>query len=305
MEDAPKLHKRKVAERKKGDEGGGPLQEALYQLQGQEAPPFQRVNAVYTPLTVPITQALMAVEGKCLQARPKSWKEGPNAPSSTKFCHFHNDYDHTTEECRHLKNEIERLIQDGYLVEYVCWEKARGMGPYQKREDDKAKEAKVSSPEPFSREGAKYASGRRPEIDNPPCNGVIRIIAGGLVGRDSHHARKSQIREAHDISLREVLVVETMEDTPLIQFGRAKQSRPKTSHNDALVIMALLANYEVHFYLHIFRKLHRHTLWRSIWVRGRGGPSSGYDPTSSDSRNWDYPKNLHAEIFGGRRAIRL
>ncbi|KAL0386005.1 UNVERIFIED_CONTAM: hypothetical protein Sradi_2994800 [Sesamum radiatum] len=30
--------------------------------------PFQRVNAVYTPLTVPITQTLMAVEEKGLIA---------------------------------------------------------------------------------------------------------------------------------------------------------------------------------------------------------------------------------------------
>ncbi|KAL0453041.1 UNVERIFIED_CONTAM: hypothetical protein Slati_1282200 [Sesamum latifolium] len=36
-----------------------------------------------------------------------------------------------------------------------------------------------------------------------------------------------------------------MEDAPLIQFGRAERSRPRTSHNDALVITALLANYEV------------------------------------------------------------
>ncbi|KAL0412312.1 UNVERIFIED_CONTAM: hypothetical protein Slati_3820900 [Sesamum latifolium] len=35
-------------------------------------PPFQRVNTVYTPLTVAITQALMAVEGKGLLARPRS-----------------------------------------------------------------------------------------------------------------------------------------------------------------------------------------------------------------------------------------
>ncbi|KAL0446199.1 UNVERIFIED_CONTAM: hypothetical protein Slati_1747800 [Sesamum latifolium] len=36
-----------------------------------------------------------------------------------------------------------------------------------------------------------------------------------------------------------------MEDTPLIQFGRAEQSGPLASHNDALVITAVLANYEV------------------------------------------------------------
>ncbi|KAL0420856.1 UNVERIFIED_CONTAM: hypothetical protein Slati_3108500 [Sesamum latifolium] len=122
--------------------------------------------------------------------------------------------------------------------------KARGTGPYQKREDDKAKEAKVSSPKPFLKKGTKHALGSRGEI-NDPRKGTIRMIAGGPVGGDSHHARKLQIREAHDISLKEVLDVEALEDTSLIQFGKAERSGPKTSHNDALVITTLLANYEV------------------------------------------------------------
>ncbi|KAL0288171.1 UNVERIFIED_CONTAM: hypothetical protein Sradi_7103700 [Sesamum radiatum] len=71
------------------------------------------------------------------------------------------------------------------------------------------------------------------------------MIAGGSIGGDSQHARKSQVREAHDIVTKEVLDVEVMEDTPLIQFGRAELSEPKTSHNVALVITALLANYQV------------------------------------------------------------
>ncbi|KAL0411385.1 UNVERIFIED_CONTAM: hypothetical protein Slati_3728200 [Sesamum latifolium] len=36
-----------------------------------------------------------------------------------------------------------------------------------------------------------------------------------------------------------------MEDTPIIQFGRAERSGPQTTHNDALVITAMIANYEV------------------------------------------------------------
>ncbi|KAL0447246.1 UNVERIFIED_CONTAM: hypothetical protein Slati_1852500 [Sesamum latifolium] len=57
--------------------------------------------------------------------------------------------------------------------------------------------------------------------------------------------RKSQVQKAHQISIKEVLDVETMEDAPLIQFGRAERSGPQTMHNDALVITAILANYEV------------------------------------------------------------
>ncbi|KAL0462907.1 UNVERIFIED_CONTAM: hypothetical protein Slati_0178300 [Sesamum latifolium] len=36
-----------------------------------------------------------------------------------------------------------------------------------------------------------------------------------------------------------------MEDAPIIQFGRAERSRPQTTHNDALVITAMIANYKV------------------------------------------------------------
>ncbi|KAL0405936.1 UNVERIFIED_CONTAM: hypothetical protein Slati_3907500 [Sesamum latifolium] len=59
----------------------------------------------------------MAVEEKGLITRPRSWRDTPQRPKSDKFCRFHNDYGHATEECRHLKNEIERLIQNGYLQE--------------------------------------------------------------------------------------------------------------------------------------------------------------------------------------------
>ncbi|KAL0411743.1 UNVERIFIED_CONTAM: hypothetical protein Slati_3764000 [Sesamum latifolium] len=99
-------------------------------------PPFQRVNVVYTPLTVP-SQSFHGVEEKRLTDMPQVVEGHPQRPKSDKFCRFHNDYGHTTEECRHLKNKIERLIQNGYLQEYVCWEKARGTGPYQKERETK------------------------------------------------------------------------------------------------------------------------------------------------------------------------
>ncbi|KAL8508000.1 hypothetical protein ACS0TY_018526 [Phlomoides rotata] len=38
---------------------------------------------------------------------------GPTSPKSEKFCHFHNDYGHNTNDCFHLRDEIERLVQAG------------------------------------------------------------------------------------------------------------------------------------------------------------------------------------------------
>ncbi|KAL0313414.1 UNVERIFIED_CONTAM: Transposon Ty3-G Gag-Pol polyprotein [Sesamum radiatum] len=47
------------------------------------------------------------------------------------------------------------------------------------------------------------------------------------------------------MSLKEVVEVGAVEDTPLIQFGKAERSGSRTSHNDALVITDVLAKYEV------------------------------------------------------------
>lgn len=41
------------------------------------------------------------------------------ARDKLKYCGFHQDYDHTTENCIQLKIAIERLIRDGHLKEYI------------------------------------------------------------------------------------------------------------------------------------------------------------------------------------------
>ncbi|KAL0458378.1 UNVERIFIED_CONTAM: hypothetical protein Slati_0465000 [Sesamum latifolium] len=133
--------------------------------------------------------------------------------------------------------------QNGYLQEYVCWEKARGTDHYQKKETDRSKEAKVVNAEASPRGGPKMGTNEKTDPNNPPRKGVIWMIIGGPIGSDSHYARKAEIRRAHNETITEILDVETAEDAPIIQFGRTEHSRPKSAHNDALVITALLANY--------------------------------------------------------------
>ncbi|KAL0439951.1 UNVERIFIED_CONTAM: hypothetical protein Slati_2478100 [Sesamum latifolium] len=144
-----------------------------------------------------------------------------------------------------LRDRKPHFQRNGYLQEYVCWERARDTGPYQRKEGDKAREIRAPSPGRPFREGAKQTSGGKEDNNDIPRKGVIRMIAGGPSEGESHQARKSQVREAHQISIKEVLDIETMEDAPIIQFGRAERSGPQTTHNDALVITATIANYEV------------------------------------------------------------
>ncbi|KAL0383831.1 UNVERIFIED_CONTAM: hypothetical protein Slati_4547600, partial [Sesamum latifolium] len=102
--------------------------------------------------------------------------------------------------------------------------KARGTGLYQKREGDKAKDTRAVSPERSLREGAKQASGSKGENNDIPRKGVIRMIAGGPSGGNSHQ--------------------KPWKTHPSFNSGGLNRG-PRTSHNDALVITAILANYEM------------------------------------------------------------
>ncbi|KAL0383183.1 UNVERIFIED_CONTAM: hypothetical protein Scaly_0605600 [Sesamum calycinum] len=157
MDDAQVAKKESRGEKRKETKEVTPSKKPRTNFRDKKTP-FQRVNAVYTPLTVPITQTLMAVE--------------------------RNDW------------------------------------------------------------GLKVGSRDRAEPSGPPRKGVIRMIVGDPVGIDSHHVRKAEVRKAHEVTIKEVLDVEAIEDTPLIQFGRAERSGPKNSHNDTLVITTMLSNYE-------------------------------------------------------------
>ncbi|KAL0445198.1 UNVERIFIED_CONTAM: hypothetical protein Slati_2242500 [Sesamum latifolium] len=95
MEDAQAAKKESRGEKRKEIKEETPSKKPRIDTRDKK-PPFQRVNAVYTPLTVPITQAFMAVEEKGLLTCPRSWRDTPQRPKSDK-CRFHNDYGHTME----------------------------------------------------------------------------------------------------------------------------------------------------------------------------------------------------------------
>ena len=61
----------------------------------------------------------MAAEQIGVFKRPDPLCGDRSKRNHNKFCHFHKDIGHTTEECITLKDEIEKLICHGYLQDYV------------------------------------------------------------------------------------------------------------------------------------------------------------------------------------------
>ncbi|GAU48790.1 hypothetical protein TSUD_406330 [Trifolium subterraneum] len=88
----------------------------------REAKPPKGQFTYYTPLNAPRDRILSEVsnaEFKSVGIRfPKQLPEKPNMDKK-KLCRFHKSYGHVTDDCVHLKNAIEILIQKGYTRQYV------------------------------------------------------------------------------------------------------------------------------------------------------------------------------------------
>ncbi|KAL0373263.1 UNVERIFIED_CONTAM: hypothetical protein Sradi_3242000 [Sesamum radiatum] len=138
-------------------------------------PKFHR----YTPLATNRAKAQMMVEKSNLLQWPQHTRFTPAKKYSNKYCKFHKERGHDTEECYQLKDEIERLVRQGYFKEY-------------KLERDEPKNCKARNSGDRSRSQSRdrlrgrQAEDRRVagERDNVPVKGVIYTIAGGPGGGD-------------------------------------------------------------------------------------------------------------------------
>ncbi|GAU45958.1 hypothetical protein TSUD_301670 [Trifolium subterraneum] len=88
----------------------------------REAKPPKSQFTYHTPLNAPRDRILFEIsnaEFKNAGIRfPKQLPAKPNVDKK-KFCRFHKSYGHVTDDCVHLKDAIEILIQKGYARQYV------------------------------------------------------------------------------------------------------------------------------------------------------------------------------------------
>lgn len=76
-------------------------------------------NQQYTPLNVPLEQVLMQIKDEPSLKWPEKMKGDPNKRNRNKYCRFHRDHGHDTDECFDLKQQIENLIRQGKLKNFL------------------------------------------------------------------------------------------------------------------------------------------------------------------------------------------
>ncbi|PIN10856.1 hypothetical protein CDL12_16548 [Handroanthus impetiginosus] len=205
--------------------------------EGQEKnPSFTQQMDRFTPLRVPRSQVLMEIGATNLLKRPFRASQGPSKPKSDKFCQFHNDYGHDTDECAHLRNEIEKLIKKVYLREFVA-----DVGSVPRSGGSNAAVGQTSA--------LPQAPPRKEAISETSAHqrkGIIHMISEGPTTGDSNRSRKAHARRGPaKIPRLEVSAIEPGSIAPVIQFSSADLEGVDCPHQDALVITATVATYDV------------------------------------------------------------
>ncbi|XP_073123141.1 uncharacterized protein [Henckelia pumila] len=148
-----------------------------------------------------------------------------------KYCSIHEVNTHDTSECRRHAPDAKRPVSG----EERRMDK-RQRGPY------RAPGFATHRPNEAISEKAREVPPQRLEdrTRDGPSRGVINMISRGSTDGDSNRARKSW-------SKREVLGLEARKVTscPVISFGPEDLKDVVTPHNDALLIQARVANYDI------------------------------------------------------------
>ena len=150
---------------------------------------------------------------------------------NTKYCEFHRDYGHRTDNCIQLRREIEYLIQRGYLRRFISpGNQAQGQ---------------IQNP---NRALAQPPSPRQTATQHQQPLVEIHVISRGFAGGgESSSARKAHLRSIRSVDLGEVQSVSKMPrvDTTITFFDSDLEGC-QHPHDDPLVIRAIVANTTVH-----------------------------------------------------------
>ena len=136
-----------------------------------------------------------------------------NKRNRNKYCHFQRDHGHDTDECYDLKQQIENLIKQGKLRNFLGRD----------HKDEKLK-------------------GKVEELSRPPL-GEIRVIIGGTSTRQPSKSRKMYLKVVQNVQLSGQSPRTRATDEQTITFTDEDAKRLHHPYDNAIVITLLIANY--------------------------------------------------------------
>uniref|UniRef100_A0A2N9HJY0 RNA-directed DNA polymerase n=1 Tax=Fagus sylvatica TaxID=28930 RepID=A0A2N9HJY0_FAGSY len=175
----------------------------------------------FTPLNAPVDHIFMQIRNDPALKWPGKLLTDPDKRPRDKYCRFHRDHGHNTEDCYDLKRQIEELIKQGKLQRFVerGQREGRPQGPRQQRPPVEV-------------------------LPRPPPLGEIHVITGGVAaGGTSRSSRKAYARQIHN-----VLVTQKMDKKPRLEdlpitFAEEDARKVFHPHDDALVVTLEIAGY--------------------------------------------------------------
>ncbi|XP_074347250.1 uncharacterized protein LOC141686091 [Apium graveolens] len=152
---------------------------------------------------------------------PKPLRGDPEKRDNSRYCRFHKDVGHDTDDCRQFKDEIEYLIRRGKFECFTKGEEAEGqMRDNDRRNDDRRGNDRDRNPQP-----------RGP---------VINMISGGPTATGTtRNSRKFYAREVMSI------VGEPSKRSKselMLEFGDPEIEGLKFPQDDPLVITLIIRN---------------------------------------------------------------
>nr|XP_027095930.1 uncharacterized protein LOC113715828 [Coffea arabica] len=166
-------------------------------------------------------------------------KRNPNL-----YCAYHQDVGHETEDYNDLKKEIENLIKQGYLKQFVHKDGGFNRNTSHRKNQGHRREDRHDT-KSHCRGPENHGEDQRPPRDGSPSYslniaGVINTIAGGPTGGDSQNSRKRIYRQVG---------METVEPnsrlSKVITYSPSNPVPAASSNHEALVIEVLTNNYIV------------------------------------------------------------
>ncbi|XP_073041770.1 uncharacterized protein [Primulina eburnea] len=166
----------------------------------------------------------------------KLYQSPPSLPHTPKMCSYHGECAHSTSECRRLK----RAPSQSGLGERAQSEKKSRGPPWVNREAGHRPGDKGPVRQEKDNTGQTSQNRENRDRGGSLTLGVIKMISGGSTDGDSNRARK-----AH--SPHESFGVDdaVRSEGPVISFGPQDLQGVSLPHNDALVIQAKVANYDI------------------------------------------------------------